>query len=331
MVNMAADERRPNERRMGSFGERLRKEREQKGISLEDISLETKIGTRLLRALEEEHFDQLPGGIFNKGFVRAYARHLGLDEEQLIQDYLAAIGTPPVPAEETFPLPVPQREAQPDRPARRVRLGPPQEIPWGLLAIALLVIALGFASWTYLHRPAEARREAPAAAPQPRPVSSPAPGSPGSETAKPAQTSSPPAPAESGHPISRIPATESARDGSAPVSPAALHDNSPSPLGNAPGMFSVRLKGNDDSEECWVAVSVDGQPPVESTLIAPYEKVVQAKNEVTVKIGNAGALDVFFNGKRLPSLGEFGEVRTLVFHADGLQAPSTRPTAPLVR
>lgn len=317
---------------MGSFGERLRKERELKGISLEDISLETKIGTRLLRALEEEHFEQLPGGIFNKGFVRAYARHLGLDEEQTIQDYLVAIGTPPAPVEETLPVPVPQREDLPERTRGSVPLGPPKEIPWGLLAVALLVIALGFASWTYLHRPAEARREAPAAAPSPTPVSSPAPETPANEATRPAQTATPPSPAESGPPISRIPANESARDSGAPVSPAALHGTTASPLVNSTaGTFSVRLKGNDDSEECWVSVSVDGQPPVESTFIAPYEKTVQAKSEVTVKVGNAGALDVFFNGKPLPSLGNFGEVRTLVFHSDGLQAPATRPSAPIAR
>src|ERR1700752_3726965 len=86
--------------RMGSFGDRLKKEREQRSISLDDISLSTKIGTRMLRALEEEKFEQLPGGIFNKGFVRAYARHVGLDEEQTLADYMTAAGGPqPQPAE----------------------------------------------------------------------------------------------------------------------------------------------------------------------------------------------------------------------------------------
>lgn len=45
----------------------------------------------MLRALEDEHFDQLPGGVFNKGFVRAYARQVGLNEEEAIADYLAAL------------------------------------------------------------------------------------------------------------------------------------------------------------------------------------------------------------------------------------------------
>ena len=76
---------------MGSFGEKLRKHRESRGLSLDAISTTTKISTRMLRAIEEEHFDQLPGGVFNKGFVRAYARQVGLDEEEVVNDYLTAL------------------------------------------------------------------------------------------------------------------------------------------------------------------------------------------------------------------------------------------------
>jgi cytoskeleton protein RodZ len=55
---------------MGSFGERLQREREKRGMTLEDVSESTKISSRALRALEEEEFDKLPGGIFNKGAGR---------------------------------------------------------------------------------------------------------------------------------------------------------------------------------------------------------------------------------------------------------------------
>ncbi len=76
---------------MGTFGEKLRKQRERRGIELEAISNTTKISTRMLRALEDENFDQLPGGVFNKGFVRAYARQIGLNEEQAVAEYLEAL------------------------------------------------------------------------------------------------------------------------------------------------------------------------------------------------------------------------------------------------
>src|SRR5580765_3433510 len=111
---------------MGSFGDRLKQQREQKSISLDDISLSTKIGTRMLRALEEEKFEQLPGGIFNKGFVRAYARHVGLDEEQTLADYLEAAGeTAPTRLEVTSEVRIlPAREADSEKPTRTV--------PWGM-------------------------------------------------------------------------------------------------------------------------------------------------------------------------------------------------------
>ncbi len=82
---------------MPSFGEKLKLEREKRKISLEQISSSTKIGTRMLQALEEDKFSQLPGGIFNKGFVRAYARVVGLDEDQTVADYLQASGDTPRP------------------------------------------------------------------------------------------------------------------------------------------------------------------------------------------------------------------------------------------
>ena len=67
---------------MPSFGEKLKQEREKRKMTLEEISISTKIGTRMLQALEEDKFNQLPGGIFNKGFIRAYSRYVGLDEDQ---------------------------------------------------------------------------------------------------------------------------------------------------------------------------------------------------------------------------------------------------------
>src|SRR5262245_61185298 len=78
---------------VGSFGERMRREREMRSITVEEIAEATKIGSRSLRALEDEKLDQLPGGIFNRGFVRAYARYLGIDEEQAVADYMAAENT----------------------------------------------------------------------------------------------------------------------------------------------------------------------------------------------------------------------------------------------
>ncbi len=71
----------------GNFGEALRREREMRGVSLEEISNATRISARFLLALENEQWHELPGGVFNRGFVRSVSRFLGLDEEALIAEY----------------------------------------------------------------------------------------------------------------------------------------------------------------------------------------------------------------------------------------------------
>ena len=77
------------------FGEHLRREREMRGVSLEEISIATRISTRFLQALEGEKWEQLPGGIFNRGFIRAVAHFLGLDEESLVSEYALATDDKP--------------------------------------------------------------------------------------------------------------------------------------------------------------------------------------------------------------------------------------------
>lgn len=75
---------------MSQFGKDLRKERETRGIAIDTITDATKISSRHLVALEEEHFDVLPGGVFNKGIVRGYARVVGLDEDAWVNRFMSA-------------------------------------------------------------------------------------------------------------------------------------------------------------------------------------------------------------------------------------------------
>src|SRR5713101_3654842 len=76
----------------GNFGERLKREREMREVSPQEITKATRISNRFLEALENEDWDKLPGGVFNRGFVRAVARYLGLDEEDLVSEYDLARG-----------------------------------------------------------------------------------------------------------------------------------------------------------------------------------------------------------------------------------------------
>ena len=79
---------RPADRRAGDFGSRLRQAREQKGVSLREIANATKISVRALEALERNDISHLPGGIFSRSFVRAYAVQAGLDPDETVDDFV---------------------------------------------------------------------------------------------------------------------------------------------------------------------------------------------------------------------------------------------------
>ncbi|HUK25674.1 MAG TPA: RodZ domain-containing protein [Terriglobales bacterium] len=273
-----------------SFGARLKQEREKRNLSLEDVSRSTKISVRMLQALEEEHFERLPGGVFNKGFVRAYARCLELSEDQAVADYLAATGPAPVPEQPQAVLAtIAKQKARTQKP----RLTGAERIPWGKVAIGLLVVAFGFAIWgsdrhtgTTTRAPTLAQAPgvmAPAAPVQPAPgqALSASVGDIGSETMQPA---------------------------------------------HVPGTFVVLIKAKDD---CWLDISADGRDFMHDTLEAGHEKSVSARSEVVIKAGNAGGLELWFNGKQLTAPAESERVRTLIFRASGLQpfAAKIQPAA----
>jgi len=166
---------------MGEFGAKFRKARESKELSLDDISNVTKISARMLQAIEEENFDQLPGGVFNKGFIRAYAKHLGLNSDDAVNEYLdclrqaqvdshagwdsglrpdpraarAALATPakptprvetPVEVDELPELQLPRAEDV--RPPRKEYLHEPSPgVPWTLICVAAIVVIATAVLW----------------------------------------------------------------------------------------------------------------------------------------------------------------------------------------
>ncbi len=280
---------------MASFGTRLKQEREQRGITLDTIALSTKIGARFLRALEEDHFDQLPGGIFNRGFVRAYARCVGLDEDETIASYLIASGE------------VQPKIAEPVEPSRPVAPakdkgdeatdegGQEKRVPWGRFALVLVVAVLGLAIWRFFSRDSAERTTAVGSA-------SVSPSSAQVKTQPPASIAAP----------QNAPATPPATAEAASASPST-----PS--------FVVLIRASEDS---WVSVTdADGKPIFEDTLEASTEKSIAAHSEIKVKVGNLGGLDFWFNGAKLATQGDEGEVKTMTFDANGLRPPSAKPQA----
>jgi cytoskeleton protein RodZ len=308
---------------VSSFGAQLKQEREKQGVSLEDISLSTKIGTRMLRALEEEHFDQLPGGIFNKGFIRAYARCLGMDEEQAIADYLAATGassTARKPENDQTPDLSPILEPPPREPSLGAGL------PWGRLAVALLIVAIGFAGWGLYSRdpekaaPESASPAANSSSPQPAVVvDQPAPEPKPAEPAA-IPTSKPVEPQVATPTASQLAPSQAV---SVPTPKPAV--DPPQPAVPANGTFLVVIKAREDS---WLSISVDGEIVTRSLLTAPAQKSVRAHDEMVVRAGNVGALDFEFNGTKLPTQGDHGEAKTLTFDPHGLRSPTSKPETP---
>jgi cytoskeleton protein RodZ len=122
---------------MGSFGETLRREREMRSVTLEEISDATKISFRALQALEAEDFTKLPGGIFTRSFVRTYARYLGLDENKVMAEYLAVC-----PKSEDVNL----KHFNPVKPTSG-KVTPRGRLV--VLTLALALVAAGYALYSY--------------------------------------------------------------------------------------------------------------------------------------------------------------------------------------
>lgn len=70
-----------------TLGQKLRAAREQRGISIGEVAEQTRISPLYLEAIDADNYKTLPGGIFNKGFIRSYAKYVGLDEQEALQEY----------------------------------------------------------------------------------------------------------------------------------------------------------------------------------------------------------------------------------------------------
>jgi cytoskeletal protein RodZ len=258
---------------MLELGTSFRKSRESLNLSIDKIAAETRINPRFLEAIENERFDLLPGGIFNRGFIRSYAVRLGLDPEEAIQGYeklFRAVEAEPV-----------QQETE------RVR-GKTTKIPVYYVALAGLLILVVVFYFLTRHKepPLTAAKSSIAEAPATPP-----------RAAAPAE---PPVP-ETIPAVALIPVPTPEPP---PAKPAPVQASSPS---NGSVVIELEVR-----EETWFKLSSDGSDVVTSEVLPPgTTRRYSASNSMTVSIGNAAGVVLRVNGQPVSSLGRAGQVRNI--------------------
>ena len=282
------------------FGARLRDAREARGLSLRQIAAATKISVMALEALERNDRTRLPGGLFSRAFVRAYAREVGLDPDQAVREFLERF-----PDDlETAPSPDGVRK----RPASDEILGGGSRsgLRWLGLAvtIALIIVWIGvdryYSNRTEGAKPGPSTRVAPAAAPAPPPLPKPAAATlPAGE-----QPQAPPP----GQPTQAGTQADAQLQGAGARSPVAQPATEAAPP-DASLPLHVVVSARSD---CWVSASTDGKRVAGRTL-KPGEKLeLAAARSIVLTVGDATALSYTVNNAPGRSLGGAGQVVTAV-------------------
>lgn len=124
---------------MDDFGGKLRQARERRGISLRQIAASTKISAAALEALERNDISKLPGGIFSRAFVRAYAVEVGLDPDDTVKEFLDRFNQEPPPTAESATT-VPQEETDFENKQKMAALA----LKIALVGIPVIILLLYF-------------------------------------------------------------------------------------------------------------------------------------------------------------------------------------------
>ena len=265
-----------------TIGSELQQAREQRGLTLVQISERTKIRVPVLRAIERDDFKQLPGGVISRGFVRLFAREVGLDADEIGARFTAEIA--PSGPEHAGDGSVGHGGADLAHGATAVTS------PYGpravVFAVAAVVLLAG-AAYVLKRGPAapsgtSAAVQSEAAAPVPVGTSSPSgPEAPSAATAPPVAGAT-----------------------SAPAPPAA----SPEPAAKDASPLRVDLNATD---ACWISVTADGEQVAFRSLNQGERLAVRAAREIVLRIGVPGNLVVSINEQRMPPSARPGTPVTL--------------------
>jgi cytoskeleton protein RodZ len=279
----------------GNFGERLKRERELREVTLQEITSATRIGPRFLEALENEDWEKLPGGVFNRGFVRSIARYLGLDEEALLGEYDSAHGAQ-----------LPATEEVPEQPQSRLK---PALIALFFLILLAATIYGSYFAWKYY----AARRTVQQV-----------PGASSLTTTSP-QTSTPilPTSAEASVPPSASNAVPVSAAVSAPASPSATKPDAHAKPITGPLDLLVSA-----SAPTHLLVLVDGRVAFYDEIHSGQSMRFTAEEGFEVTASDSEAVLLELNGKAMPALGLPGSSGTIKLSHDDLRQTNGRDSQP---
>ncbi len=286
-----------NERRT-AFGQKLARERVQRGLSLEEVAAAIKVRPALLQALEEGRLDDLPPPLFVEGYVKAYAHHLGLPEGPLAAEFRSIMRfSPPVSA--SIQRPEPTLELQEGR----------SWASW--LAALLLLAAVSVAAYFlvgYLRENGQGVEEPAAVRTQRRPVNTSAPGA-----EAPAQQV-PAVPQETPSQAPAYPSSQQPDLAPAPQPPEEVKAEASQPVPTetqAAAVPKAVLPEGDlvliASKPCWCETWADGQRKIYRQL-APGETAALNGKQFKVSLGNSGAVELFYHGAAVALPKEEGRV-----------------------
>jgi cytoskeleton protein RodZ len=313
-------------------GETLRMAREQQGLSLDVISQRTKIGTEKLRAIEENDIQRLPSGIFLRGFVRAYAREVGLDVEDTVNRYIAQFESQASIVEDDTPYALAEETPAEISETQRIEESLREMSIWGIVVV--VVLSLGLLAYMTLRSPSVspaatvARAEAPAVAPPPA-FASLVPTAP----LPPVNAVPPPLPSESTS-AATPPAPQNATPVAPPTTPVATVTRStPEETGTAGVQEPAVVQSSNAIEltietvgPCWVEAIVDGQTVIYAMMQEGERQRIGRGNDVVLRVGDPAAFTYSINGVPGKPIGQPGTASSVHITAENYQEFITEPT-----
>jgi len=337
-------------------GHSLKIVRERQGLSLVDVAARTRIRRQHLDAIEGGRFTELPGPIYITGFLRTYAETLGLEPEQVVQNFQSESDIARQRKELVFPMPRPEQrtprlllvllalavaagayavwyryqetfrsgaELVKAVPGRLADLVPPPTPIMAAPRPAMPPVAPIDATPTTSSATAPAATAQPAAVASVAPLSVPPPTAPAPAVSQPAPSSQPAA-AATVPPAPPVPPVAAPAPVVAATSPTPATTPATPPatgasttrFGSDPGRVVIRAEA-----QSWVQVRGPNNEPLFTRLMAPGETyAVPGREGLTLATGNAGGILLTLDGKALPRLGDTGEVkRGVTLDADGLK------------